>query len=103
MNLWTLEDWEKALMEENAILLYLYTPLCGTCMVASKMLNIVEAMKKDVLFGKMDLNYAPSLAKKYEIESVPCLLIFKDGLMIEKIYRFQSVPFLLDTINRRIL
>ena len=39
------------------------------------------------------------LAVDYEIESVPCLLIQKDGIVQHKIYAFQSVPYLLEKIG----
>ncbi|MCE4050251.1 MULTISPECIES: thioredoxin family protein [Bacillaceae] len=85
--------------EREPFFLYLYTPMCGTCMVASKMLTVVEAMHNNVSIGKMDLNYAPQLAEEYKIESVPCLLIFQEGQLTEKIYRFESVPHLLEKMS----
>lgn len=103
MNDWTLEEVEKTLLEEKTtgFMLYLYTPLCGTCMVASKMLHVVQAIMQEPIFAKMDLNYAPQLAEKYEVESVPCLLIFKENKLEEKIYAFQSVPYLVDVIHKQ--
>ncbi|MFT8323512.1 MAG: thioredoxin family protein [Bacillus sp. (in: firmicutes)] len=101
---WTLEEVEKRLVEEmeTGFMLYLYTPLCGTCMVASKMLNVVQAIMKEQQFAKIDLNYAPQLAETYKVESVPCLLIFRQGKLKEKIYAFQSVPYLVDIIQKKI-
>ena len=58
---------------------YLYTPMCGTCAVASKMMEVIAAMKPEIPIGKADLNYVQDIAIDYEIESVPCLLIQKDG------------------------
>ncbi|WP_445491842.1 thioredoxin family protein [Niallia sp. 03133] len=104
MNDCTLEEVENILIEEkeNGFMLYLYTPLCGTCAIASKMLNVVQAMLKHQKFAKIDLNYAPQLAEKYEVESVPCLLIFKERELKEKIYAFHSVPYLVDIIHKKI-
>ena len=69
-------------------------------MVASKMLTVLHTMKPDLNLGKMDLNYAPDLATKFEVESVPCLLIIENGELKEKVYRFESVPHLLEVINK---
>ena len=52
-------------------------------------------MKPEIPIGKADLNYVQDIAIDYEIESVPCLLIQKDGIVMHKIYAFQSVPYLL--------
>ncbi|WP_203247992.1 thioredoxin family protein [Sporosarcina beigongshangi] len=99
METWTREQWEAVLKESSSALYYLYTPMCGTCAVASKMMEVVSAMKPDMPIGKADLNYVQDLATDYEIESVPCLLIQKDGLVQHKIYAFQSVPYLLEMIG----
>jgi len=83
---------------EGIGLLYFYTPLCGTCQVASKMLQIVEELV-EVKMGKMNLNFYPDLAKNFAIESVPSLLIIRNGEVQETIYAFHSVPYLLEKIK----
>ncbi|KAB7666507.1 thioredoxin family protein [Bacillus sp. B1-b2] len=92
---WKLEQWREEVEKAESVFLYLYTPLCGTCMVASKMLTIITAMKPELKFGKMDMNYAKDLARQYQIESVPCLLVINNKEVKEKVYRFESVPHLL--------
>ena len=99
METWTREEWETAKNSSEKVLFYLYTPICGTCMVASKMMDVVEAMKQDLPMGKADLNYVQDIAVDYQIESVPCLLITENGAVKEKIYAFQSVPDLLKKIG----
>ena len=59
---------------------YLYTPMCGTCQVASKMMDVVEKIPQSFHFVKANLNYLPQFAEEQSIESVPCLLLFKDGI-----------------------
>ena len=77
METWTREQWEMALKEFPEAVYYLYTPMCGTCAVASKMMEVISVMKPEIPIGKADLNYVQDIAVDYEIESVPCLLIRK--------------------------
>ncbi|PFA70499.1 thiol reductase thioredoxin [Bacillus sp. AFS015802] len=79
---------------------YLYTPMCGTCQVAGKMMDVVEQLPQSFHFVKANLNYLPQFAEGQSIESVPCLLLFKDGVEKERIYAFQSVPFLYETMTK---
>ncbi|KON67263.1 thioredoxin [Peribacillus butanolivorans] len=88
------EDCRLAVEEGETFCLYLYTPLCGTCQVASRMLSISLELFPDLKAGKMNMNYVQTIAESYEIESVPCLLLFKEGQLRKKIYAFQSVPYL---------
>ncbi|MTH53895.1 thiol reductase thioredoxin [Bacillus mangrovi] len=83
-----------ALMEQETFILYLYTPFCGTCQLAKRMLEVVDETLPDVSFYKADLNYLPGFAEEWEVESVPCLLVFKNGQLKTKQYAFQSVEFL---------
>lgn len=99
MEEWTMEQWQQY-QQQDKVALYLYTPLCGTCAVASKMLNIVKILNPSLQIGKMNVNYNQSLAIQYEVESVPCLLIIKNGIVQDKIYAFQSVPYLDEIVKK---
>lgn len=94
MNEWTDMEVKQAADLHSTFCLYVYTPMCGTCQVASKILTVSLELVPTALVGKMNLNFFPNMAKQFEIESVPCLLIFKDGQLLNKIYAFQSVPYI---------
>ena len=73
--------------------------MCGTCQVASKMLEVVEKLPHSFHFVKANLNYLPDFAGEYSIESVPCLILYRNEVEMKRIYAFQSVPFLYDLLN----
>lgn len=98
MNEWTKEEWECEKSNATLSFLYIYTPMCGTCQIASKMMQVIEAMVPFPI-GQANINYMKNLAEDYEIESVPCLLIMKKSKIQKKVYAFQSVPYLLDVIK----
>ncbi|WP_462405773.1 thioredoxin family protein [Gracilibacillus sp. Marseille-QA3620] len=75
--------------------IYAYTPLCGTCQVAGKMLDVAKELVCNVEIERVNLNYAKELAEQYQIESVPCLILLEGELVVDKIYAFQSVPYLI--------
>ncbi len=102
MQEWTVEQWQKQLASEDVTAFYLYTPLCGTCAVASKIMEVTEELLPNLPMGKANLNYAESVAYEYEVESVPCLLISKRGNVVEKIYAFQSVLNIYDILKKQL-
>lgn len=91
MKEWSKKEWEEVVNENETTAFYLYTPMCGTCIVASKIMEVVEHLVPNVPIGKANMNYMEQLAVEYKIESVPCLLISKEGKVVEKVYAFQSV------------
>jgi thioredoxin-like negative regulator of GroEL len=102
MNEWDQEKFTAFLESRSSGLVYFYTPMCGTCQVASKMLRVIQELV-ELEIGIMNLNFYPLIAADLAIESVPCLLFIKDGKAAEKIYAFHSVPFLIDKINTFIM
>jgi thioredoxin 1 len=99
METWSRAQWENKKKEFQDVVFYLYTPICGTCAVATKMLEVIAELKPELEIGKADLNFVQDIAIDYEIESVPCLLIQKDGAPKHKVYAFQSIPDLLEKIG----
>lgn len=95
----TQQEIQKLIEAKENFILYLYTPMCGTCQVAGKMVEVVEKVLPEQNWGKSDLNYLPKLALEWRIESVPCLLIFHKGEIKQKIYAFHSVPNLYEIIK----
>ena len=99
---WTSWDIQKAIEQHETFALYLYTPMCGTCQVAAKMLSVVKEIRKVTAFAQTNVNYAQETVLQHQIESVPCLLLFKRGIMVKKLYAFQSVPYLNELISRHL-
>ena len=48
MNEWSREEWETQMATNEVTAFYLYTPMCGTCAVASKMMDVTEKVIPDV-------------------------------------------------------
>lgn len=99
MNEWSLSELEQFTEGKNTGLVYLYTPFCGTCQISEKMLSVAEKVINNIIIGKININYIPMLAEKWMIESVPCLVFVQNGTVVHKIYAFQSVPYLVETIH----
>ncbi|MBB6669175.1 thioredoxin family protein [Cohnella nanjingensis] len=92
MREWEAGRWTAELdAHEGPLALYVHTPLCGTCAVARRMLEVAEAATPGVEVRSANLNLMPGLAERFRIESVPCLLTrLPDGTW-RKVYRFGSV------------
>ncbi|MBP2076513.1 thioredoxin family protein [Oceanobacillus polygoni] len=80
---------EESLKQER-MLLYIYTPFCGTCTVARSMLDTIESVHGMDIFYEMNASLYPEFMQENKIESVPCLLIKEGNQVKEKIYAFQS-------------
>ncbi len=93
------EQLTDAIEANSVVVVLASTPICGTCAVAKKMLTVVSTMLTDAMIVEINLNFHESLAMKEEIMSVPCILIYRNKVCVEKIYAFTSVPFLYEKIK----
>lgn len=96
---WTQEQLDRFIEQKSTGCIYLYTPFCGTCQVASKMLTVVCEILPDLSICRINLNFRQDLAQNWKIKSVPCLVFVKEGKVVSKIYTFHSVPHLIEKIN----
>jgi thioredoxin 1 len=79
--------------------LFVHTPLCGTCLAARKMLMVATEIVPDLPILSANLNIMPDLAQRFQIESVPCLLIKHEDGSWNKHYRFPSVTELVERMR----
>lgn len=86
-----LHEVTKEQLEQDNLLLYIYTPFCGTCNVAKSMLKKMESVHNKEIFYQMNASLHPEFMQDYKIESVPCLFIKRNKEVKEKIYAFKSI------------
>lgn len=77
----------KALLAENSILVVdFWAPWCGPCKM---MLPVVEELAAEyegrVPVGKLNVDENPDTCEEYGIMSIPTLLFFKNGELVERI------------------
>ncbi|WP_052144670.1 thioredoxin family protein [Halalkalibacter okhensis] len=86
---------EKMLSDREPLtVVFVYTPLCGTCKLAEKMVAVVDSTFESLPIFSLNINHSPVFAQKWKIQSVPCLLLFQKGLGVERIYAFHSIGYI---------
>jgi thioredoxin-like negative regulator of GroEL len=85
--------------EHEPLAIFFYTPFCGTCKLAMRMLDVVLELDPALPLVRCNLHFAPQLAADWQISSVPCIVWIKQGRVIHKLYRMRSVEFLLEQLR----
>ncbi|WP_347862459.1 thioredoxin family protein [Salimicrobium sp. PL1-032A] len=91
----------KVLPEVGRGYVFIYSPFCGTCHLAREMLDIIEKMDGKDIFYEMNASLFPEFMQEYQVSSVPCLLIWKDGGIEEKVYAFESVTKIFNLMKEK--
>jgi len=92
----------KETIEKNpAVVIDCWAAWCGPCRMVSP---IVDEMARDnsgrITFGKLNVDESPDVTCTYNIMSIPTLLVFKDGKLVDRIVGAMPRPMLEERINR---
>jgi thioredoxin 1 len=59
---------------------------CGPCQAIAPVLDeLAEAMEGRVVLLKVNVDESPALAARYGIRSIPTLLFFKEGTLVDRV------------------
>lgn len=87
----TAEDFEKEVLQaEQMVLVDFWAEWCGPCKMLSPIVDQVAEELPDVKVCKVNVDEQPSLAAEYKVMSIPMLLVFQGGEMINQTVGVQS-------------
>lgn len=76
----TAENFEETVLKSNKpVLIDFFATWCGPCKMLSPVVDEVAEEVDDVVFCKVDVDAESSLAEKFNIMSVPTLVLVENG------------------------
>jgi len=79
-------DFDRVVQRYPLMLIDCWAPWCGPCQIVGPM---IEELAKDyagkVVFGKLNVDENPKTAMRFDIMSIPTLLIMKNGKEVDRI------------------
>jgi len=79
-------EFDTLLKSENLLVVDFTVTWCGSCrIVAPLMEQLSKEFQDKVKVIKIDVDQDKPLAKKYEVRTIPAVLFFKNGELVETI------------------
>lgn len=98
------QNFDQEVLQSNLpVLIDFWADWCAPCRIIAP---IVEELARDYVgrlkVGKLDVDANPEVSMKYGIRSIPTLLLFRDGRVVEQIIGAVPKRHLLDKVSAHV-
>lgn len=75
-----MENFDQLIQSSKPVLVDFYAEWCGPCkMMKPRLLDVAERIGDQAKIVEVDIDIEKELTERFHIQSVPTLIIFKDG------------------------
>lgn len=92
-------DEFKTLISEGKVVVDFFATWCGPCKMLSPVMDEISNELSDINFYKVDVDKNEDIAREYGIMSIPTIIIFENGKVINTIVGLKSKSDLIDIIK----
>jgi thioredoxin 1 len=76
-------NFDSAIVK-GKVLVDFYADWCSSCKAISPIIDGIEAERKDITVGKVNVDGNPQLASRFGVMSIPTLIVFEDGVQVKR-------------------
>lgn len=88
---------------EGVVLVDFWAPWCGPCKMIAPVLEELDAeLGEKAKIVKIDVDENQETAAKFGVMSIPTLLVFKNGEVVDQVVGFQPKEALAELLNKHL-
>ena len=94
------ENFDEVINGTKPVLVDFWATWCGPCkMLAPTIEELAEELKDEIVVAKLDVDQVQEIAVKYQVMSIPTLVLFEKGEEVRRTVGFQPKARILDFIK----
>ncbi len=96
----TTEEKFNEEIKSGKVLVDFYADWCGPCQMLGPILEEIAAEQSDVKIVKLNVDNAQSIAGQYRVMSIPTMILFNDGEVVDQKVGVVAKADILTWINK---
>jgi thioredoxin 1 len=76
------ENFEKTVTKQGIVVIDWWASWCGPCKSFAPIYEAASEKHSDVTIGKINTEQEPDLSAAFQIQAIPTLMIFRDGILL---------------------
>ena len=82
----TKENFEADVLNaDQVVLLDFFATWCGPCRMVGPIIDEIAEENEHILVGKIDVDKESELASRFQVYSIPTLVVMKDGKVVTQV------------------
>ena len=98
MQIKTIDEFNEFINDEY-VLIDFYADWCGPCKMLSPIIESIASSRNNIKVAKVNVDDLNEIARSYSVMSIPTLILFKNGQMVDKKIGFMPEVLLNEWIN----
>ena len=90
---------EEVLNSEKTTIVDFYADWCGPCKMMSPIIDKIAEENETIKVGKLNVDEAQDIAVKYNVMSIPTIIVFKNGMEHKRFVGVTSKTDILNALN----
>ena len=96
----TQKNFQDFVKSNNKAIIDFWAPWCGPCRAFAPVFEDVESKKGEVCaFAKVNVDEAEELAFSFGVTTIPTILLFEKGVLVDRVSGFMTAENLIDFIG----
>jgi thioredoxin 1 len=85
------ENEFREVVKSGVTLVDFYADWCGPCQALAPVMEVLASTRTDSNIVKVNIDVLSTLASKYQVMSIPTVIVFKDGVEVSRTSGVNSI------------